>query len=56
MFIKLCIDYLNNQVEKSSMSKRDKASLKNFLRITDNKLSESREVVYNLDELQRAGG
>ncbi|SQG83728.1 Uncharacterised protein [Streptococcus uberis] len=56
MFIKLCIDYLNNQVERSNMSKRDKASLKNFLRIINDKLSESREVVYNIDELQRAGG
>lgn len=52
MFINLCIKYLTNQIAKSNISKRDKSSLINFLRLTHEKLDESQQITF---ELQRDG-
>lgn len=56
MFTKLCIDYLASQIAKSVLSERDKNSFKNFLRIISSKLEESKQDVYDLDELEKVGG
>lgn len=53
MFRKLCTDYLIDQVRKSKLSSTDKSKFVYFINLILMKLTESEEVVYNLDEVER---